>query len=82
VRALLAEPYPMFEPGTFYGLGVMLYDVGDAHINWVGHSGGAPGVKAVSIYAPGQNAFAAVALTGDGSAEATANALLKALRGP
>lgn len=79
---LLAEPYPMFEPGTFYGFGVMLYDLGDAHINWIGHSGGAPGVKAVSVYAPDQNAFAAVALTGDGSAEATANALLKALRGP
>ncbi|MDB5734535.1 MAG: hypothetical protein JWN16_1172 [Alphaproteobacteria bacterium] len=79
---MLAEPYPMFESGTFYGLGVMLYDIANAPINWIGHSGGAPGVKAVSIYAPGQNAFAAVALTGDGSAEATANALLKALHGP
>jgi D-alanyl-D-alanine carboxypeptidase len=79
---MLAEPYPMFEPGTFYGSGVMLYDIADASINWIGHSGGAPGVKAVSVYAPGQNAFTAVALTGDGSAEATANALLKALRGP
>ena len=76
---MLAEPYPMFEPGTFYGLGMMLYDVANTDITWIGHSGGAPGVKAVSIYAPGQNAFAAVALTGDGSAEATANALLKAL---
>lgn len=79
---LLAEPYPMFEPGMFYGLGVMLYDIADAHITWIGHSGGAPGVKAVSVYALDQNAFAAVALTGDGSAEATANALLKALRDP
>ena len=79
---MLAEPYPMFEPGTFYGLGVMLYDIPDAHITWIGHSGGAPGVKAVSLYAPGQNAFVAVALTGDGSAEATSNALLKALGAP
>lgn len=78
--ARLQRPYPMFQPGMFYGLGLMLYDIGDgpAHFTWIGHSGGAPGVKAVSIYAPDHNVFIAVALTGDGSAEATANLLMKA----
>jgi D-alanyl-D-alanine carboxypeptidase len=78
---MLRDLYPMFERGMYYGLGVMVYDVPDRgkRLYWIGHSGGAPGVKALSIYAPGQNAFVAVALTGDGSAEATANLLLRAL---
>ena len=46
------------------------------------HSGGGPGVRAVVAYAPRQRAFVAVALTGDGSAEAAANLLLKALAEP
>ncbi|MGA0602720.1 serine hydrolase domain-containing protein [Caulobacter sp. KR2-114] len=80
---MLQRPYPMFQPGMFYGLGLMLFDVGDGpgRLYWIGHSGGAPGVKAVSLYAPAQNLFIAVALTGDGSAEATANLLMKAAAG-
>ena len=59
----------------------MLYDIPDpaSPIAWLGHSGGAPGAQSASIYARDRNAFAAVALTGDGSAEAIINALLKAL---
>lgn len=82
--ARLQRLYPMFQPGTFYGLGLMLYDVGDVpgRLDWIGHSGGAPGVKAVSVYAPAHNLFITVALTGDGSAEATANLLMKAAAAP
>ena len=46
---------------------------------WIGHSGGSPGIKAVVAFSPGDQAFVAVALTGDGSAEACANLLLTRL---
>ncbi|MBC7983814.1 MAG: beta-lactamase family protein [Candidatus Obscuribacterales bacterium] len=74
--------YPMFDAGTFYGRGVMLYSFvdGAAEKTWLGHSGGAPGVKAVVAFSPDTQTFVAVALTGDGSAEASANLLLKRLR--
>ncbi len=74
--------YPMFDAGTYYGRGVMLYVIPDGPrtVNWLGHSGGTPGAKALVAYAPSEQAFVAVALTGDGSAEATANLLLKQLR--
>lgn len=81
---LFEHPYPMFDNGTYYGRGAMVYEVpqpdGEPEI-WLGHSGGTPGAKAVVAYSPGDAAVVAVALTGDGSAEATVNLLLKALRG-
>lgn len=74
--------YPMFGKAPYYGLGVMLHEVpqrnGGVRL-WVGHSGGAPGVKSVFAYSLFDRAFVAVALSGDGSAEATANLLLQAL---
>ena len=73
--------YPMFDAGTYYGRGVMLYsfvDGGRERI-WLGHSGGAPGVKAIVAFSLDAQAFVAVALSGDGSAEATANLLLRQL---
>ena len=79
-----AQLYPMFDPGAFYGLGLMVYDVTEpgGRLFWVGHSGGAPGVSAIVVWSPRQAAFAAVALSGEGSAAAFANALLKALDPP
>lgn len=73
--------YPMFDPGTFYGLGTMVFDVpdGNKRILWIGHAGGTPGASALVVYSPADHAFAAVALTGDGSAVASVNLLLKAL---
>ncbi len=82
VRNQFAELLPMFDPGTFYGRGVMLYDVPDKdgrHLTWLGHSGGAPGSKALVLYSVESKAYVAVAMNNDGSAEATANLLLKAL---
>lgn len=81
-RALMLDRlYPMFDDTTWYGLGVMLYDAPDTprRLYWIGHGGGAPGVKAITAYAPDQHAFVAVAITGDGQAAAAANLLLKAL---
>lgn len=74
--------YPMFSGSTYYGLGVMAYEVpqpdGTKNL-WLGHSGGAPGVQAMFAYSPSDHAFVAVALSGGGSAEATAYSLLSAL---
>jgi D-alanyl-D-alanine carboxypeptidase len=80
--ARMAETlYPMLDDGLFYGLGLMVYDVlgPNGSTVWIGHSGGVPGRRAVVAYSPAKNAIAAVALTGEGSAEATANALFEAL---
>ena len=74
----------MFDKGTFYGRGVMLYDVlidKSRRLTWLGHGGGAPGSKALVIYSVDARAFVAVALNNDGSAEATAGLSLKALEG-
>lgn len=76
--------YQMDQSGLWYGLGLMAYDVpdDDGPALWLGHSGGVPGGVAVVLYAPEANATVAVALTGAGSAEATANLLLRALDTP
>ncbi len=83
VQEMFERLYPMFGQPQFYGRGVMLYEVpkpdGGTQV-WLGHSGGCPGIKAVVAYAPEAGAFVAVALNNDGSAEATAHLLLKALK--
>jgi D-alanyl-D-alanine carboxypeptidase len=78
--ALLFERlYPMFDEATYYGRGVMLYvlpaEAGSAV--WLGHSGGAPGVKSIVAYSAADRAIVAVALTGDGNAQAAAFLLLR-----
>lgn len=79
VKGAFADLYPMFGEPPWYGQGVMVYALpGEL---WVGHSGGAPGVKAVVAYAPAHRAFVAVSLSADGGAEATANLLLRQLPG-
>lgn len=82
---LFERLYPMFDVGTYYGRGVMLYQLpsgsGSKEI-WLGHSGGTPGAKALVAYAPSDHAFVAVALSGDGSAEASAHLLIQQLVEP
>ncbi|WP_159107282.1 serine hydrolase [Azospirillum sp. B4] len=77
----MATLYPMFDPGTYYGLGMMVFEVPDGQrtLRWIGHAGGAPGASAIAVYSPDANAIVTVALTGDGSAVAGANLLLKTL---
>lgn len=80
VSEMFGTLYPMFDAGQYYGLGVMVIDVPSSPAQtWIGHFGGAPGANAVVAYAIERRAFVAVALTGDGSAAAAANALLHAL---
>ncbi len=81
VEEMFHDLYPMADPGLWYGLGVMAYDVPTAEgaTLWLGHSGGVEGAKAVAAYVPSRRAIVTVALAGDGSAEAAANLLLSAL---
>lgn len=82
VAEMSAILYPMFDPGTYYGLGMMVFDFDDAGRRnlWLGHAGGTPGAGALVVYSPEEKAFVAVALTGDGPAPAAVNALIKAWR--
>ena len=69
----------MYDPGTFYGRGVMLYEFPDKdqqkHV-WLGHSGGTPGLKSIVAYDVNAGVYVAVAMNGNVSAEAAANKLL------
>ncbi len=85
VRAMFARLYPMFDAGSWYGLGVMAVEVPRADGTkalWLGHLGGTPGAGAVVAYSVEDGAIVAAALTGDGSAAATANLLLRQVRSP
>lgn len=82
VAKMLQTLYAMHQDGLWYGLGLMVYEVpgAGAEALWIGRSGGVPGAQAVVAYAPAQQAIVAVALTGEGSAEAMAHHLLRALQ--
>ena len=83
LTAMFGQLYPMFDAGSFYGLGAMVIEVPEADGSkslWLGHLGGTPGASAVVAYSVRDRAIVAAALTGDGSATATANLLLKQLR--
>jgi D-alanyl-D-alanine carboxypeptidase len=85
VTTMFARLYPMFDSGSFYGLGVMAIEVPEPDGSkslWLGHMGGAPGANAVVAYSAKDGAIVAAALTGDGSAAATANLLLRQVRVP
>ncbi len=78
VATQLARPYPMFGQPQYYGLGLMLYVLPGDRL-WIGHSGGAPGIKAITAWSVSDQAYVAVVLTGEGSPEATAFRLLQTL---
>jgi D-alanyl-D-alanine carboxypeptidase len=83
VRAAWERLYPMFDPGTYYGRGVMLTEfhdrAGTAGL-WLGHAGGTPSAKAVLVWDPAARVLVAVAINGDVSAEAAAYRLLEQVR--
>jgi len=85
VQAMFGKLYPMFDAGSFYGLGVMAVEVpapdGSKDL-WLGHLGGTPGAGAVVAYSVKDGVIVAAALTGDGSAAATANLMLRQVRSP
>ena len=81
VRDMAAVLYPMFDSGTYYGLGVMVFDPpdGNERIRWIGHAGGTPGASAIVAFSAADNAVVAVALTGDSATVPAANLLLQAV---
>lgn len=85
VAAMFGRLYPMFDAGSFYGLGVMAVEVPQPDgvtALWLGHLGGTPGASAAVAYSVKDKVIVAAALTGDGSAAATANLLLAQVRSP
>ncbi|WP_184719195.1 serine hydrolase domain-containing protein [Caulobacter sp.] len=80
VQTMFGKLYPMFDAGSFYGLGVMALEVPAPHGGkdlWLGHLGGTPGASAIVAYSVPQGTVVAAAITGDGSAAAVANLLLR-----
>ncbi|MEP3452103.1 MAG: serine hydrolase domain-containing protein [Parasphingorhabdus sp.] len=78
---MFAKLYPMFDDGMFYGLGVMAVRLPqpDGQLKtWVGHAGGMPGIRAFVMIDPTDHNYAAVALTGEGPANAVAYQMLRA----
>jgi D-alanyl-D-alanine carboxypeptidase len=84
VQKAFGQLYPMFQPGIYYGRGVMLYEVrdddGEKIVWWLGHSGGTPSIKTIIAYDLINQIYVAVAINGVGSAEAAANTLIKKTR--
>lgn len=77
--AMFSELYPMFDDGMYYGLGVMairLPQPDGQSKTWVGHAGGMPGIRAFVMIDPAAHDYSAVALTGDGPANAAAYQML------
>jgi D-alanyl-D-alanine carboxypeptidase len=83
VREMSATLHPMFDPGTFYGLGMAAFEVPDRNprdtLRWIGHAGGTPGASSIAIYSLADGALVTVAVTGEVPAMPIANLLLKAL---
>lgn len=79
----VATLYPMFGTPMYYGAGIMVTDVPDSQSPtvWIGHSGGAPDAKGLILYDTRRDAYVALVLNNQASAESIANALLKALDG-
>lgn len=82
LRHAFERLYPMYDPGTFYGRGVMAIEFKDGDVQnlWLGHGGGTPSAKAVIAYDTASHVFVAVAINGDVSTEAAAYRLLKEVR--
>jgi D-alanyl-D-alanine carboxypeptidase len=73
--------YAMFGQMETYGRGVMVIPVPDPDFatTWIGHTGGAPGAKAVLVYDTRRRVYVAVAINRQAAAEAVANNMLKTL---
>lgn len=83
VRQSFDRLYPMFDPTTCYGRGVMLFDLPEQNGRkslWLGHAGGTEGLNSVIAYDTASQVFAAVAINGKPSAAASVNKLLAEVR--
>jgi D-alanyl-D-alanine carboxypeptidase len=83
VRRSFDRLYPMYDPTTFYGRGVMLFDLPEQNGHkglWLGHAGGTEGLNSVIAYDAASQVFATVAINGKPSAAASVNKLLAEVR--
>jgi hypothetical protein len=84
VRQMFDNLYPTDAPDRVYGLGVMAWrriqfvDGTTTSDVWLGHRGSIDGARALVVWSQNHRAVVAVALTGEGDAEAIAGALLEA----
>ncbi|WOE76418.1 serine hydrolase domain-containing protein [Alterisphingorhabdus coralli] len=78
--AMFNTMVPMADITTYYGLGVMLVDtpIAGGRLVMLGHGGDAPGVNAWVGYDIKRQRIVSAAMTGDGSAAAVANYMLRA----
>lgn len=75
--------YPMYDKGTYYGKGVMLFDFNEiSHTNdyWLGHSGGTENYRAILLYDTATRAFVAIAVNEHIPVEAIARKMLEQIR--
>lgn len=84
MAARLADLYPMFDAGMYYGRGIILTDfselTGDPAL-WIGHTGGTETYRALLIYDVHTKVFLAVAVNAHIPVEAIARKLLDVVKG-
>lgn len=84
VREMSAILHPMFDRGSFYGLGMAAFELPDRNpadtLRWIGHGGGTPGMSSIAAYSRDDDVLVTVAVTGDVPATPIANMLLKMLK--
>ena len=80
VHAMMKDLYPMFDKGTYYGNGVMLYDFKELNNTdnlWIGHSGGTENYKTIALYDVKSKVIMAISINQNFPAEAVANKLME-----
>lgn len=76
----LRDLYPMYDKGTYYGKGIMLFDfkeINNTADSWIGHSGGTETYRAIVLYDTATKAFVAVAVNQHLPVEAIARKMLE-----
>ena len=79
----LRDLYPMYDKGTYYGKGIMLFDfkeINNTDDSWIGHSGGTETYRAILLYDTATKAFVAVAVNQHIPVEAIARKMLEQIR--
>ncbi|GHC65520.1 serine hydrolase domain-containing protein [Ulvibacter litoralis] len=80
VQAMMKDLYPMFDKGTYYGNGIMLYDFKELNNTdnlWIGHSGGTENYKTIAFYDVKSKVIMAISINQNFPAEAVANKLME-----
>ena len=80
VQTTMRDLYPMFDKGSYYGNGIMLYDFKELNNTdnlWIGHSGGTENYKTIALYDVKSKAIMAISINQNIPAEAVANKLME-----